>query len=65
MITENKDKRIEDTKEEQKHVKINNKKLLEMLKDLTKALKKILRNYYERVGKHHDHRRLQIQNHRE
>ena len=39
MITENRDKRIEDTKEEQKHGKINNKQLVEMLKDLTKALK--------------------------
>ena len=39
MMTENREKRIEDTKEEQKHGKINNKKNVEMLKDLTKALK--------------------------
>ena len=39
MITENREKRIEDTKEEQRHEKINNKQLVEMLKDLTKALK--------------------------
>ena len=39
MITENRVKRIEDTKEKQRHEKINNKQLVEMLKDLTKALK--------------------------
>ena len=39
MITENREKRIEDTKEEQKYGKINNKQLVEMLKDLTKAPK--------------------------
>ena len=39
MITESREKRIEDTKEEQKYEKINNKQLVEMMKDLTKALK--------------------------
>ena len=38
-ITENREKRIEDTKKEQKHGKINNKQLVEMIKDLKKALK--------------------------
>ena len=46
MITENREKRIEDTKEEQRHEKINNKQLVEMLKDLTKAL-----NEFEEIAR--------------
>ena len=41
MITKNREKRIEDTKDEQKDGKINNKQHGEMLKDLTKALKEL------------------------
>ena len=67
MITENREKRIENRRLQRGTKTWENKQqaTCRNAERPNESSQRIRRNYKERVGKHNDHRRSQIQNHRD